>query len=352
MRTRSWPGAALAVAALFASLVANAAAQGGLTTIVVASRELPQTFAAEAVVEAVKQATLGAQIAGRVTALAVRAGDTVRAGQLLARIDARAADQVVAASLSQVAEAEANLANARRHLERQRALVQQKFVSQAAVDQAGTEFMAAQARLGALQSNAGLASTQQSFSTIVAPFAGVVGATHVEAGDMATPGRALLTLFEPGDLRVTATLPQAALARWKRDLPVAVELPAQGRTLIAKAATVVPLADPRTHTVKVRLDLPASDGLLPGQFARAQFPTGTLRALAVPAGALLRRGEVTAVYVIDSDGAPRLRQVRTGETLLDPASGPVVEILAGLTAGERIAAHPVAAGLKAAAAAR
>ena len=102
-------------------------------TLEVVVRDFAQTFAAEGVVEAVKQTTLGAQVAGRIVELNVKAGDTVRAGQVLARIDARTADQAVAASLSQVAEAEANLANARRKHERNRDLLAQKFVSQAAV---------------------------------------------------------------------------------------------------------------------------------------------------------------------------------------------------------------------------
>jgi RND family efflux transporter MFP subunit len=343
-------GGGLAAAfSLLAVLSASAAATPvAPASIEVVARDLPQAFAAEGTVEAVKQATVGAQATGRVVELAVKAGDTVRAGQLIARIDPREADQMVAASLSQVAEAEANLANARRVYERNRELAAQKFVSQAAVDQAEASYKAAQAQVATLKSAAGQAATQRSFATVVAPFAGVVGVTYVEAGDLATAGRQIVTVFAPGDLRVTATLPQAALARWKREIPVAVELPAISRSVAAVRATVVPIADTRTHTVKVRLDLPVTEGLLPGQFARARFPTGSVRALAVPPSALLRRGEVTAVYVLDRDGRALLRQVRTGDTLVDPKDGAVVEILSGLAAGERIAANPVAAGLAAA----
>ncbi len=340
-------GGAIAAAFLLLAAVSAAAAAAPVAVEVVA-RELPQAFAAEGTVEAVKQATVGAQATGRVVELAVKAGDTVKAGQLIARIDAREADQAVAASLSQVAEAEANLANARRAYERNRELVAQKFVSQAALDQSEASYKAAQAQVAALKAAAGQAATQRSFATVVAPFAGVVGATHVEAGDLATAGRQIATVFVPGDLRVTATLPQAALARWKRDLPVVVELPVLNRSVTAVRATVVPIADTRTHTVKVRLDLPVAEGLLPGQFARARFATGTVRAIAVPPSALLRRGEVSAVYVLDKDGRALLRQVRTGDTLVDPKEGGVIEILSGLRAGERIAANPVAAGLSAA----
>ena len=339
-----------AAAALVASLAALAAAQGAPAVLELELRELPQAFAAEGVAEAVRQATVGAQASGRVTELLVRTGDAVRAGQVLARIDARVADQALAASLSRVAEAEANLANAKRVFERNRDLAAQKFVSPAAVDQAEAAYKAALAQVAALRASAGQAAAQQSYTTIVAPFSGVVGATHVEAGDLATPAREIATVFEPGAMRVTATLPQSVLAQWKRDTPVAIELPAQQRTIFATRATLVPLADARSHTARVRLDLPANESLLPGQFARARFHTGTLRALAVPPSALLRRGEVTAVYVVAGDGRARLRQVRTGEALVDAAGDPLVEILSGVAAGERIALNPVAAGLQAAAA--
>jgi RND family efflux transporter MFP subunit len=307
----------------------------------VAARDLPQTVAVEGTIEAVRQTTLGAQVAGRIVELGVKAGDSVRAGQVLARIDARTADAAVAASRSQIAEAEANLANAQRVHERNRALLAQKFVSQAAVDQSDATYKAAQAQLAAVRANAGSASAAQSFTVIVAPYAGVVGATHAELGDMATQGRPLLTLFDPRELRAVAAVPQATLAKVKLDGSARVDVPALGRTLTPLRATVIPLADSRSHTTRVRLDLPPAEGLLPGQFVRVRFATGTARMIAVPETALLRRGEVTAVYVLDSADRAQLRQVRTGERVGDGD----VEILAGLAGGERIAANPVAAGM-------
>jgi RND family efflux transporter MFP subunit len=264
------------------------------------------------------------------------------------RIDARSADQAVAASRAQIAEAEANLANARRKYERNRDLVAQKFVSQAALDQADAEYKAAQAQLSAITANAGQAAAAQSFTTIAAPYAGMVGATHAELGDMAQPGRALVTVFDPRELRVTATVPQSALAKVKLDAPIRIEIPALGKSVTALKATVMPLADARTHTSRIRLDLPAADGLLPGQFARARFITGTTRALAIPETALVRRGEVTAVYRVDAQGRAQLRQVRTGEGVGEG----LVEILSGLSAGDRIAANPVRAGMAPAVAVR
>lgn len=329
--------------ALFA-VSAAAAAQPALDVIKVAPRPVAQTVAVEATVEAVKQATLGSQVAGRIVELPVKAGDTVRAGQVLARIDARAADAAVAASRSQLAEAEANLANAKRVHERNKALAAQKFVSQAAVDQSESAYQAALAQVEAVRANAGSAAVARDWTTIVAPYAGVVGETLAEMGDMATPGKPIVTVFDPREMRAVASVPQATLAKAKLD-GARVDLPALATTLAPVRATVVPLADARSHTSRVRFDLPSAEGLVPGQYARVRLPVGVATMLAVPASALLRRGEVTGVYVIDDKGAPRLRQVRTGE----PVGDDEIEILAGLAAGETIAANPVAAGLRTAA---
>lgn len=329
--------------ALFA-VSAAAAAQPALDVIRVAPRPVAQTVAVEATVEAVKQATLGSQVAGRIVDLPVKAGDTVRAGQVLARIDARAADAAVSASRSQLAEAEANLANAKRVHERNKALAAQKFVSQAAVDQSESAYQAALAQVEAVRANAGSAAVARDWTTIVAPYAGVVGETLAEMGDMATPGKPIVTVFDPREMRAVASVPQATLAKAKLE-GARVDLPALAATLKPVRATVVPLADARSHTSRVRFDLPPAEGLVPGQYARVRLPVGVATMLAVPASALLRRGEVTGVYVIDDKGAPRLRQVRTGE----PVGDDEIEILAGLAAGETIAANPVAAGLRTAA---
>jgi RND family efflux transporter MFP subunit len=335
--------AALAIAvALLAPRVALATeAQPVGPVVTVTVRDVGQMVAAEGVVEAVRQATLGAQVAGRIVELNVKAGDTVRAGQPVARIDPSTADTAVAASRSQIAEAEANLANAKRKFERNRDLLAQKFVSQAALDQAEAEYKAAQAQVATMQANAEQAIANRSFTTIVAPYAGIVGETHVLVGDMAQPGRAIVTVFDPRELRVTATVAQAVLPKIDVTRPVRIEVPALDTTLVALRATVIPLADARTHTTRIRLDLPQTGGLLPGQFARATFAVGSTRALAVPSTAIVRRGEVTAVYVVDANGRPQLRQVRTGEA----AGDGFVDILAGLAPGETIAANPVQAGM-------
>ena len=315
-----------------------------LATATAELREVELATTAEAVVEAVRQSTVSAQVSGRIVDIRFDVGDRVEKGAVILRIDERAASQAVAASEAQVREAEAALVNARAQFERTRQLLAQKFVSQAALDKAEADYKAAESRMKATLAGAGAAATEKSFTTIVAPYSGVVSARHVQLGEMASPGKALLTGFDPTGLRVVATVPSAQVPAIQAGARARIEVPSLARWVDVKSVTVVPSADPRTHTTQVRLELPDNaKGLLPGVFARAHFVTGRAPRLMVPREAVLRRSEVTAVYVVGADGAPRLRQVRTG-TAADEKS---IEILAGLKAGEKVALDPVKAGMAA-----
>ena len=321
-----------------------AIARPSLAAAPVELREIELTWSSEALVEAVRQSTVSAQIAGRVIDIRFDVGDRVKKGEVIVRIDERAATQAVAASEAQVREAQAALANARAQFERQRQLLSQKFISQAAVDQAEAAYKSAQARVTALLAGAGQAATERSFATVVAPYGGIVSARHVELGEMAVPGKPLMTGFDPATLRVAANVPQSQVAAIQASGRARIEIPSRGQWVEAKSLTIVPSADPRTHTTRVRLDLPEDvSGIYPGVFARAHFVVGKAQRLLVPRPAILRRSELTAVYVIGADGRPQLRQVRLGEAGDERA----VEVLAGLKAGERVALEPVKAGLSA-----
>jgi len=338
--------------ALFVTLslaAAAAAAAEPLKTAPVEMRDMDLTYTAEAVVEAVRQSTVSAQIAGRIVDLRFDVGDYVKKGQVIARIDERAVTQAEAASVAQVREAQAALANARAQYERAKQLLAQKFISQAALDKAESDYRAAQARVTALLAGAGVAATERSFATIVAPYSGVVSARYVELGEMATPGKPLMTGFDPSTLRVVATVPQAQVAAIQAGARARVEVPSTGKWIDVKNIVVVPSADPRTHTTHIRLELPEDvRGVYPGVYARAHFVTGSALKLLVPRSAVVHRSEVTGVYVVDDKGDARLRQVRLGEA----SDENYVEVLAGVRPGERVALDPVRAGMADNAAAR
>ncbi len=305
----------------------------------------------EAHIEALRQATVSAQLGGNVLALLVKAGDRVKAGQALARIDERDAQAGMQRSEAGLVQAEAEARNARIALDRTRELRGQGFISQAALDSAETQFKAAQAGVQQAQAARSQAALARGFAAVVAPFDGIVLATHVEAGDLASPGRTIATLYAPGALRAVAQVPlsQAELAR--RAAQAEVEL-ANGQRVKPLRQTELASADPVSQTVEWRLDLPpaALQGLLPGQAARVRF-TGAaaaqpaasaagLQALRLPASAVLRRGELTAVYVAQGDGFA-LRAVRLGAD----RGGAEVEVVAGLRPGEKVAVDALKAGL-------
>jgi len=303
----------------------------------------------DAVVEAVRQTTLSTQVAGAVVALHVKAGDQVKAGQELLRIDARAAQQNVVGASAQVEAAQANLAVASKELERQKQLLQKQYISQAAFDRAQAQWDAARAQVKALQANNQAAQTQSGFFVLHAPYAGVVSDVPVMLGDMALPGKPLLTVYDPSALRVTAAVPQALLAvAHAQAQAVRYELPGvsgHSTPQLPPQIQVLPAVDPVTHTGQIRLSLPAGiQGLAPGLFARVWLPGGAVgkggaERLYLPATAIVRRAEMTGVYVIDTQGKPSLRQLRLGQ-----ASGDRVEVLSGLRKDDKVAAEPQLAG--------
>jgi len=322
-----------------------AAADGPLETALVQYREVDLTYGAEAVVEATRQSTVSAQVTGRIVELRYDVGDYVEKGSVIARIDQTEASQVLAGSQAQVAQAQAAFDNARAELERTRDLARQKFVSQAALEKAEAAFRVAEAQLQTARAGAGQAATTKGYTTVVAPYSGVVSVRHVELGEMAAPGKPLLTGFDPTDLRVVATVPQYKVAEVKSTTKAMVEIPSIGKWVRATGITVLPSADAQTHSTRVRLDLPRDlRDVYPGVFARAHFSTGRARKLLVPTAAVVRRSEVTGAYTVDAKGQVLFRQLRLGEAAGDQG----IEVLAGLAPGESVALDPVRAGMQAA----
>lgn len=323
------------------------AAPAGLSSIEVRLANKAEVLGHEGVVEAVRQTVLAAQVAGAIVDLRVKAGDVVKAGQVLARVDARAADQSATASQAQVQAARATLEVASKDFERQKQLLQKRFISQAALDQAESVYKAAAAQVAAQIAQAGAARSQSDFFILRAPYAGIVADVPVVLGDMALPGRPILTLYDPASLRVTATIPQAQSVSAEVQQAARIELPgaAAAKDWIKPVrVTILPTVDPNTHTLQIRLDLPpGTANATPGMFARAWLPAKAGAAtpdgrIFVPANAIVRRAEMTGVYVLDAAGKPMLRQVRLGRLANDS-----IEVLSGISAGERVAADPQAA---------
>lgn len=302
--------------------------------------------------QAMRQATLASQVGGNLVSLSVKAGDRVRVGQLIAQMDERESVAALQRSDAGMAQAQAEARNARQAAERSRSLRAQGFVSQAALDQAETALLAAQAGQQQAQAGRSQALLQRGFARVLAPFDAVVLAAHLDVGDLATPGRAITTLYAPGALRAVVMVPVSMAAAARSATQVRLLL-ADGQRLSPSASNLLPGIDPVSQTVEWRLDLPmatvnpaSAAGLLPGQALRVTFEAAPAAAsnsasgLLLPPAALLRRGELQAVYVQQGQRFV-LRAVRTGADL-GPAG---VVVLAGLKAGQRYALDALAAGL-------
>jgi membrane fusion protein, multidrug efflux system len=329
------------------------AAAAALATAPVQAAGGPALQGFDAVVEAVRSSVVAPQVAGAIVALEVQPGDRVKAGQVLARIDARSAEHGASASDAQVRSAQAQLDVAAQDFQRQRQLHERQYISPAALERAEAQFKATQAQVAAQLAQARAARTQSSLHVLRAPFAGVVAAVPVALGDMALPGKPLLSLYEPGALRVSAALPQSLLGAPLDGLKIEFpSLPEPQRWFAPAPAALqlLPTLDAATHTRELRVVLPAdARALAPGLFARVWLPVADAGAgtgagatpaprVFVPASAVVRRAELTAVYVVDAKGLPQLRQVRLGR-----ARGSDVEVLSGLSAGQRVALDPQAA---------
>jgi RND family efflux transporter MFP subunit len=310
-----------------------------LETIEVGHATTPAERVLDGTVEAVNQATLSAQTAGRVAEIMVDVNDKVAAGALVMRL--RSTEQVAGLGQAQaeLQAAVAREAQAQAQFKRISDMYERKVVARATYDEASAARDAAAAQLAAAR--AGLESAREgvAYTELRSPYAGVVTARRVQSGEAVAPGTPLLTIASFGQLRVVAEVPQS-IAHDVRALRQAT-VRFGDDVIVSQRVTVFPAAEPQSSTFRARVELPESaTGLAPGMHVKVGFVTGEAKRLMVPRQAVVERSELRAVYVVTPDGRVALRQVRLGR-----ATGDEIEVLAGLAQGERVALDPAAAGL-------
>ena len=295
----------------------------------------------DGVVEAVKQTTISAQTSGRVTEVLYDVDDFVTKNDVVVKL--RDKDQ-----RAQVDRAEANLteARARAHeaeseYKRIRELLDKKLVSTSQFDKAKAENEASKARLEAAKAALALANEQLGHTLVRAPYSGIVTKRHVEVGEIAQVGQSVMSGLSLESLRVNVPVPQSLINAVRIIGRARVFVNDDSEAIQAEKLTFFPYADASTNTFQVRVELPQGvQGLFPGMFVKVGFITGEKRKLVVPAEALVYRSEVTGVYTVDATGKVALRHVRPGRL----AENGMIEILAGLSADERVALEPIKAG--------
>lgn len=341
-RAASHLAAALCISLAGAFGSGVAAQTSAIATAVVGIQSSGVASYLEGVIQPVKQSTVSSQASGRIASFLVKAGDRVKAGQLLATIDDREASVGQQRSQAQVDQAQADLRNAQANFDRSKDLQSKGFVSRAALDTADAQLKSAQAQRDQATAATRQSNLAQSFTKVTAPFDGWVLQTDAQAGDLAVPGKPLLVLYAPLPMRAVVQVPASHIAQIvdATDIQVQAGTGDAANWIRASARSMVPSSDPISQTTEWRLELPAAQsvGLIPGQQVRVKFSAAlaaTRQTLVVPEVAIVRRGELTAVYV-QSGPSFSLRAVRLGQKL--GAQG--TEVLAGLKSGDVVALDP------------
>jgi RND family efflux transporter MFP subunit len=286
---------------------------------------------------------------GRIQQVLVREGESVRTGQTLVLLDDAAmraqveqAEAGVKAAQNAQAAAQSNAALATSTLARYKQLESEKSVSQQEIDEVSRRAEAATANLDAVRAQTDAARAQESgartmrnYARLVAPFAGVVTARMADPGTMAAPGVPLLQVDQDGTLQLDATVDESAIASIHKGMKVPVEIGGSLINLAGTVAEILPAADPSSHSFMVKIDLPSSSQARAGMYGTAEFSNGVRNAILVPRSAVVSRGSLTCVYVLDSWGIAQLRYITLGAM-----RGNLVEVLSGISAGEHLVDTP------------
>ncbi|MCW8978502.1 MAG: efflux RND transporter periplasmic adaptor subunit [Marinobacter sp.] len=321
--------------ALLSAMAQAQSSERALMSETVERSLLQETVHLDGVIEAVQQSTVSAQTSGTVRSLPFDVDDSVAAGDLIVQLEDSEQRSRLRQAEAGLEEAEAALADAGQRFERIEAVHERGLVSRQEFDQARNNLAAARARVERAGAAVSEAREQLSYTRVLAPYGGILTERHVEVGEAVNPGQPLLSGLSLELLRVVVDLPQkyAELARTERQAQVTL---ADGRVLETGEMTFYPYANPQTHTFRLRMRLSEPNGsLFPGMLVKVSVPVASREALWVPASSLIQRSELRAVFVVDDQDQLRLRQVRTG--VRDNGR---LEILAGLSEGERVVANP------------
>jgi multidrug efflux system membrane fusion protein len=316
----------------------------GVTVEAIGTSVLPDVQVAVGTVRARTAALIAARLAGAVTAVHVKEGDRVPRGRLLVSLEAIESTAGAAGAVAGVEEAKRGVdeARARQKLadvtfERYRKLFQEQAVTRQEFDGKETEktvaaegVARAEARLTQARETSRAAGTVAGYTRITAPIAGIVTGKTVDAGMTVFPGMPLMTVEEEGNYRLEVAAPEALFGRVKSGASLRVSIDGGGGEISGRVVEVAPTVDPASRTFTVKVDM-AAQGLRSGMYGRAYFPVGERPALLVPKGAVVERGALTSVWVVGSGNVARMRLVKVGRQ-----AGDRVEILAGLSAGEKV----------------
>jgi RND family efflux transporter MFP subunit len=310
------------------------ASAAGVPFYTVSSLMAPQVAEAVGTVQPQLKTTVSARVTANVVELPVAAGQHVRKGQLLVRLD----DRDLQAKLQQAREAlrraEATRDLAQADYERDKGLYEKAVIPKSEFDITNMRLKTSTADVAGLQQAHHDAEVTLGYTVIRSPYDGVVIDKLSDVGDLAAPGKPLLTMYESGRLWLEAAVPEEQAGEIHIGKSYQVRLDSLDKVMSGRLVEIVPSADSSSRTITARVTIPQTEGVFPGLFGRVLIPVGERQQVAIPDAAILRVGQLAMVDVEEA-GTLRRRSVQVGRQL-----GDQIEILSGLVPGEKVSLAP------------
>lgn len=288
-------------------------------------------------IESIQTANISTRVMGRITNIFVKTGDRVSKGQILATVW----DEDIKAKRSQVdamiAEAEGAYASAQRDFDRFNNLYKQQSATAKEFDNVTLQYNSAQARLAATRQMRGEVNANLSYSSLTAPFDGVVSQKLAEVGSIANPGIPVLTIEQNGILQVSASIAESDISKIHLGDTATIQIKSTGKFFDGKIIQVNTSSQftGGQYIVKISIPGPAQKNIYPGMYAGVRIPVkDTLlvkdEEVLVPLSAIINRDELTGIYTVSATNTALLRWIRLGKTY-----GDKVEVISGLSKHEK-----------------
>lgn len=322
-KTKILPGVAPAAA----DPVAKDAALMTVATEMVAVLE-----EAAGTVQAERKTTVSSRLLATIRSIEVNAGGQVERGQVLIRLDSDEPRARVGEARRLVEAARATRDSRAADFARARQLLEQGVVSQSEFDRAEESARVAEADWERAQQLLSTAEITLAYAEIVAPVSGRVIDRFADPGDTATPGKPLLSIYDPSALRVEVPVRESLAIRLQAGDALTVRLGSEGEALSGVVDEIVPQAEAGSRTFLVKVGLPPRQGLYTGMFARVLIPAGERRRMLIPEEAVERVGQLVFVNAVDAEGRPRRQLITLGAATSDGR----VEVLSGIHEDDRL----------------
>ena len=293
--------------------------------------DMPVTVTAVGITRPDVRALPATRLMGRIVAVQVHLGDTVKKNQVLARVESRDLQAKRMQVKSALADAEAVLVNAEKNIQRMRNLRADEAIPQQKLDEATMAYTRALAAVGIARESILEVEDHLRYAVIRSPLEGVVVEKNIAVGDIAQPGAPLFAVEKQDPIKIVLAVSERDLGFIHVGQQVQAEIRALGMERPARVAAIVPAADPGSHTFRVEVVVANANGDIgSGMFARVRFDKASRSALVIPVSAAVERGQLRGAYAI-VDGRAHLRWLRLGRAIDER-----VEVLSGLKKGDRV----------------